>query len=130
MTAALRLHRLTAVHLITGLIGASVLLWLVLIDGAALLQRADEEPTFCLLLAFLLLGDVLVLVRSSPTRVETSTASAFAFAMLLLYGTTAAAVGMALASVLWDVARRKPVGVTVLQRCPMGLVVGGGRLGA
>jgi diguanylate cyclase (GGDEF)-like protein len=63
--------------------------------------------TAVLLLA-LLLSDVLVLHPFAGKNEVTSNASAFAFALFLTEGTTAAALGMALGSVVSDVLRKTP----------------------
>ena len=80
---------------------------LAALGGADLVAQADAA--FAVLLGCLILGELRVVVRSMPVRVETSTGSVFAFALLLSYGTTAAALGMALGSILGDVARPKPI---------------------
>jgi len=56
----------------------------------------------------LLLSDVLVLHPFAGKNEVTSNASAFAFALFLTEGTTAAALGMALGSVVSDVLRKTP----------------------
>jgi diguanylate cyclase (GGDEF)-like protein len=92
--------------------GAVVAVLFAVDGGPELVARADG--TFFVLFACLVLGELVVVVRSLPIRLESSAGPVFAFAVLLLYGGAAAVLTMVLASILGDIARRKRVRVIAI----------------
>jgi diguanylate cyclase (GGDEF)-like protein len=89
-----------------GAVGLVVAGLLLVSGGPELVASADAG--LVVLVGCVVLGDLRVARRSAPVQIEISTGGVFAFALLLGYGTTAAALAMALGSVVGDIARPKP----------------------
>ena len=86
--------------------GLAVLLWLLTTNGA---RASIASLTFWALTAFVVFAELHPIRSPRGNGVsEVTTSEAFAFALLLLSGLPAAAVSLALASVLGDARGRKP----------------------
>jgi diguanylate cyclase (GGDEF)-like protein len=101
-------HRTRLVALVT-VSGTVVAVLLASLGGPELLEQADTA--FFVLLVCSVLAELVVVVGSIPVRSESTSGPFFAFAILLLYGSAAAGLTMALASIVGDIARRRPVRV-------------------
>jgi diguanylate cyclase (GGDEF)-like protein len=101
--------------------GAVVAALFAVHGGPGLVERADGG--LFVLFACLVLGE-LVVVRSLPVRLESSAGPVFAFAVLLLYGGTAAVLTMTLASIVGDTVLRKRVRVIAINAASWTLAFG------
>src|SRR4051812_7824454 len=97
-----RLARLYVAAVIT--VGAGLLVALVVAGGSEL---ADEADAALLLLAIAVLIGELVPIRLGPDDGEVAPSTTFTFALLLAYGTAAAALAQTVASLVADGVHRK-----------------------
>ena len=101
-------HRSSALHayvLAVSAVGLCLVVLLVVVQGPPTMLR--QPPLFWVLLASLVLMESLpILTKVSGGTQAVTTAEAFAFAILLGWGTTAAVVAYALAVLVSDLLRR------------------------
>jgi signal transduction histidine kinase len=101
-------HRSSALHayvLAVSAVGLCLVALLVVVEGPTTLLR--QPPLFWVLLASLVVMESLpILTKVSGGTQAVTTAEAFAFAILLGWGTTPAVIAMALAVLVSDVLRR------------------------